>query len=175
MKKQNTTPAKSENWYFRAYDGNDNILEEREIMDRTEDEARRECESYVEQSQTIEDWTLTPTPPQAGNELPQRLDVHSTGLLEHKAEIHPANDPDGEIIIADVFQYDHAVELVRRYNQYPELEARNRELVEALRNVIEMCGTLRNIAVSMGQASPYYNELSNSITEIYNSALESSK
>lgn len=58
---------------------------------------------------------VKPTP----GTLPEKLDVHSTGLFPMKAEIHPVNDPDGLEILADVLTMELADELVRRYNAFP--------------------------------------------------------
>lgn len=83
-------------------------------------------------------------------ELPEKLDVHSTGLFPMKAELHPENDPDGLIILADVQSMELANEIAKRYNQAPTLLKENEQLkaeIERLRKwAVETIDISQNLA-----------------------------
>jgi hypothetical protein len=61
--------------------------------------------------------------------LPDKLDVHSTGLFPMKAELHPINDPDGLIILADVQTMELANEIVKRYNNFDAMYSSLQKLI----------------------------------------------
>lgn len=66
--------------------------------------------------------------------LPDKLDVHSTGLFPMKAELHPINDPDGLIILADVQTMELANEIVKRYNNFDAMYSALKDLIEVATN-----------------------------------------
>jgi hypothetical protein len=61
--------------------------------------------------------------------LPDKLDVHSTGLFPMKAELHPINDPDGLINLADVQTMELANEIVKRYNNFDAMYSSLQKLI----------------------------------------------
>lgn len=85
--------------------------------------------------------------PVQGEGLPDKLDVHSTGLFPMKAELHPENDPDGLIILADVQTMELANEIVERYNEHLPLLKENEQLKEQVRVLRE---ALRLIYTEIG-------------------------
>jgi hypothetical protein len=121
-------------------------------------------------------WEIVP-PPQAGNELPQRLDPRQLQVIYPNGGDPQDSNPsifitlDGEngFVNEDPTQEDEDLsnEIKIRYNAYPELEARNRELVTAAHNALETLKAARELLKDETFAPKTISELEN--------ALESSK
>lgn len=85
------------------------------------DNIKRLAAALIHKEEGKEGWTA-----------PEKLDVHSTGLLDWKAELHPPNDSDGKIIFADVYSLKLANEITRRYNAFDDMYRALQALVRHL-------------------------------------------